>query len=90
MKAVSLGSLRLRYPSSILGGGQISRQIANALNDVGVLAVEIFVVQGNGGPKVHRFSAGGHSRLRLIHARSSLWARPFASLLLYQNSNAIN
>jgi 5-(carboxyamino)imidazole ribonucleotide synthase len=42
----------LHYPSSILGGGRISRQIANALNYVGVLAVEIFVVQGNGGPKV--------------------------------------
>jgi 5-(carboxyamino)imidazole ribonucleotide synthase len=42
----------LHYPSSILGGGRISRQIANALNYVGVLAVEVFVVQGNGGPKV--------------------------------------
>jgi phosphoribosylaminoimidazole carboxylase (NCAIR synthetase) len=30
----------------------ISRQIANALDYVGVVAVEIFVVQGNGGPKV--------------------------------------
>jgi 5-(carboxyamino)imidazole ribonucleotide synthase len=42
----------LHYPLSILGEGRISRQIANALNYVGVLAVEIFVVQGSGGPKV--------------------------------------
>jgi ATP-grasp domain len=51
VKAVSLDSLCLHYPLSILGEGRISRQIANALNYVGVLAVEIFVVQGNGGPK---------------------------------------
>jgi 5-(carboxyamino)imidazole ribonucleotide synthase len=52
VEAISLNSLCLHYPLSILGRGRISRQIANALNYVGVLAVEIFVVQGNGGPKV--------------------------------------
>ena len=30
----------------------IARKIANALNYVGVLAVEMFVVQGDGGPKI--------------------------------------
>jgi putative intracellular protease/amidase len=52
LRAASFDSLRLRYPLSVLGSGRISRQIANALNYVGVVAVEIFVVQGNGGPKV--------------------------------------
>jgi hypothetical protein len=52
VETISLDSLCLHYALSILGEGRISRQIANALNYVGVLAVEIFVVQGNGGPKV--------------------------------------
>jgi hypothetical protein len=43
VETISLDSLCLHYPLSILGGGRISRQIANA-----VPAVEIFVVQGPG------------------------------------------
>jgi 5-(carboxyamino)imidazole ribonucleotide synthase len=54
MKAVSLGSLRLRYPL-FRPWGRISRQIANA-----VLAVEIFVVQGPGQRDPPRVHNSGH------------------------------
>jgi len=40
-------------PEALAGRARaIAEQIANALNYVGVLAVEMFVVQGDGGPKV--------------------------------------